>query len=122
MAERFKAAVLKTADSNGSGSSNLSPSARKKRVCCFLEKHRQTENLEPKTGTVLVRRDDREAEGARLLSECGEKSPPRVRIPLSPPYLLAAEATRPGKAPSLQVLLPPQTFPAEAPLALQISE
>ena len=26
------------------------------------------------------------AEGARLLSECGAKVPPRVRIPLSPPY------------------------------------
>ena len=25
------------------------------------------------------------AEGARLLSECGGKLPPRVRIPLSPP-------------------------------------
>ena len=25
------------------------------------------------------------AEGARLLSECGAKVPPRVRIPLSPP-------------------------------------
>jgi hypothetical protein len=31
MAERFKAAVLKTADPNGSGSSNLSPSAIKRR-------------------------------------------------------------------------------------------
>ena len=27
------------------------------------------------------------AEGARLLSECGDKTPPRVRIPLSPPIL-----------------------------------
>gem|GEM_PF-1816023 len=26
------------------------------------------------------------AEGARLLSECGGKLPPRVRIPLSPPH------------------------------------
>ena len=26
------------------------------------------------------------AEGARLLSECGGKLPPRVRIPLSPPF------------------------------------
>ena len=25
------------------------------------------------------------ADGARLLSECGDKTPPRVRIPLSPP-------------------------------------
>ncbi len=28
------------------------------------------------------------AEGARLLSECGVKTPPRVRIPLSPPISL----------------------------------
>ena len=27
------------------------------------------------------------AEGARLLSECGGYTPPRVRIPLSPPFL-----------------------------------
>ena len=27
------------------------------------------------------------ADGARLLSECGGYTPPRVRIPLSPPYL-----------------------------------
>lgn len=26
------------------------------------------------------------ADGARLLSECGGYTPPRVRIPLSPPY------------------------------------
>ena len=26
------------------------------------------------------------AEGARLLSECGGKLPPRVRIPVSPPF------------------------------------
>lgn len=31
-------------------------------------------------------RDDREADGARLLSECGGYTPPRVQIPLSPPY------------------------------------
>ena len=36
------------------------------------------------------RRDDRVAKGARLLSECGGKLPPRVRIPLSPPASLAA--------------------------------
>jgi hypothetical protein len=28
------------------------------------------------------------AEGARLLSECGAKVPPRVRIPLSPPQTM----------------------------------
>ena len=32
-------------------------------------------------------RDARVAEGARLLSECVGNSAPRVRIPLSPPYL-----------------------------------
>ena len=35
MAERFKAAVLKTADPNGSGSSNLSPSASKREFSVF---------------------------------------------------------------------------------------
>jgi hypothetical protein len=28
------------------------------------------------------------AEGARLLSECGGKLPPRVRIPVSPPQTM----------------------------------
>ena len=27
------------------------------------------------------------ADGARLLSECGDNTPPRVRIPLSPPWI-----------------------------------
>ncbi len=41
-------------------------------------------------------RDDREADGARLLSECGGNSPPRVRIPLSPPdFNLALSQTIP---------------------------
>ena len=30
------------------------------------------------------------ADGARLLSECGGKTPPRVRIPLSPPRIIKA--------------------------------
>ncbi len=30
-------------------------------------------------------RGDREADGVRLLSECGGYTPPRVRIPPSPP-------------------------------------
>ena len=42
----------------------------------------------PGVGYLVVRlrhwRDDRVAEGARLLSECGGYTPPRVRIPLSP--------------------------------------
>ncbi len=33
------------------------------------------------------------AEGARLLSECGVKAPPRVRIPLSPPILSVCPST-----------------------------
>lgn len=32
-----------------------------------------------------VWRGDREADGARLLSECGGQTPPRVRIPPPPP-------------------------------------
>ena len=32
------------------------------------------------------------AEGARLLSECGGKLPPRVRIPLSPPQSIPVRA------------------------------
>ncbi|MDQ1329904.1 MAG: hypothetical protein QG578_167 [Thermodesulfobacteriota bacterium] len=52
---------MKTVELNGSVGSNPTPSA------------------------ITIRRDCREAEGARLLSECGAKVPPRVRIPLSPP-------------------------------------
>ena len=36
--------------------------------------------------SIDIRKADREADGARLLSECGGYTPPRVRIPLSPPY------------------------------------
>ncbi len=52
---------MKTVELNGSVGSNPTPSA------------------------INTRRDCREAEGARLLSECGAKVPPRVRIPVSPP-------------------------------------
>ena len=34
------------------------------------------------------------AEGARLLSECGGKLPPRVRIPLSPPHFITYTAAQ----------------------------
>ena len=59
MAEWFKAAVLKTVVRKYRGFESY-----------FL---RQTW------------RGDREADGARLLSECGGYTPPRVRIPPSPP-------------------------------------
>ncbi len=36
------------------------------------------------------------AEGARLLSECGGKLPPRVRIPLSPPFQILSPAPTAG--------------------------
>ena len=36
------------------------------------------------------------AEGARLLSECGGKLPPRVRIPLSPPFQILSPAETAG--------------------------
>ena len=64
MSEWFKEAVLKTVELNGSVGSNPTPSA------------------------INIRRDCREAEGARLLSECGAKVPPRVRIPVSPPAII----------------------------------
>ena len=41
----------------------------------------------PTPSAINIRRDCREAEGARLLSECGAKVPPRVRIPVSPPVI-----------------------------------
>ena len=64
MAEWFKAAVLKTVERKLRGFESYS---------------------------LRQRRDIRgemaeSAEGARLLSECGVKAPPRVRIPLSPPF------------------------------------
>ena len=34
------------------------------------------------------------AEGARLLSECGGYTPPRVRIPLSPPLFIPTTSGR----------------------------
>ena len=65
MAEWFKAAVLKTVECQSSVGSNPTPSANFKQFGEMAEL----------------------AEGARLLSECGVKAPPRVRIPLSPPIL-----------------------------------
>ena len=54
---------MKTAVPRGTVGSNPTPSAKK----------------------VSIRRGDREAEGARLLSECMLKGVPWVRIPPSPP-------------------------------------
>ena len=64
MAEWFKAAVLKTVERKLRGFESYSL--------------RQTQIDDP--GEMAE-----PAEGARLLSECGGKLPPRVRIPLSPP-------------------------------------
>ena len=61
MAEWFKAAVLKTVVRKYRGFESYS-----------LRQERSGEMTEL-------------ADGARLLSECGDKTPPRVRIPLSPP-------------------------------------
>jgi hypothetical protein len=64
MAEWFKAAVLKT----------------------VVRKYRGFESYFLRQKTAQGHgRSDREADGARLLSECGGKTPPRVRIPPSPP-------------------------------------
>ena len=68
VAEWFKAAVLKTVERKFRGFESYL-------LRHFIKKERQ-------------RRDDREAEGARLLSVCGGNTPPRVRIPLSPPSFL----------------------------------
>ena len=67
MAEWFKAAVLKTVVRKYRGFESYS----------LRHTHRKTP----------TRRDDRVADGARLLSECGGYTPPRVQIPLSPPHI-----------------------------------
>ena len=63
MAEWFKAAVLKTVVRKYRGFESYS-----------LRQNRYGEMTEL-------------ADGARLLSECGDNTPPRVRIPLSPPRI-----------------------------------
>ena len=63
MAEWFKAAVLKTVVRKYRGFESYS-----------LRQNRYGEMTEL-------------ADGARLLSECGDNTPPRVRIPLSPPQM-----------------------------------
>jgi hypothetical protein len=78
MAEWFKAAVLKTAVSRGTVGSNPTPSATEDLK--FHEVFGLFQATKPRRGEMAEL-----AEGARLLSECGRKLPPRVRIPLSPP-------------------------------------
>ncbi len=72
MAEWLKAAVLKTANRKVRGFESYS-----------LRQHSQPN---------LIGEMTESAEGARLLSECGGKPPPRVRIPLSPPLLFGPTA------------------------------
>ena len=64
MAEWFKAAVLKTVERKLRG----------------FESYSLRHDNPANPGEMAE-----SAEGARLLSECGGKLPPRVRIPLSPP-------------------------------------
>ena len=68
MAEWFKAAVLKTVERKLRGFESYS--------------------LRQKSSSTGEMAES--AEGARLLSECGGKLPPRVRIPLSPPVYVPA--------------------------------
>ena len=64
MAEWFKAAVLKTVE----------------------RKFRGFESYSLRHITISLGEVTELADGARLLSECGGYTPPRVRIPPSPPY------------------------------------
>ncbi len=66
MAEWFKAAVLKTVE----------------------RKFRGFESYSLRHVFYLAGEMTELAEGARLLSECGGYTPPRVRIPLSPPLFV----------------------------------
>ena len=68
MAEWLKAAVLKTVERKFRGFESY-----------FLRQ---------KLYSNLAGEMTESAEGARLLSECGGYTPPRVRIPLSPPLVL----------------------------------
>ena len=66
MAEWLKAAVLKTVERKFRGFES------------YFLRH--------KNFNTLAGEMTESAEGARLLSECGGYTPPRVRIPLSPPF------------------------------------
>ena len=84
MSEWFKEAVLKTVVPKGTVGSNPTPSAKPfSRGSWFVQLTRLTGSTDK---THYLKGEMAElAEGARLLSECGGKLPPRVRIPLSPP-------------------------------------
>ncbi len=91
MAERPKAAVLKTADPKGSGGSNPSPSAIPFPLPGGFP--REGSGLEcPPLGTPRAERwpSGRRRQIANLLR--GYNAPPRVRIPASPPSFLRALA------------------------------
>ncbi len=98
MAEWFKAAVLKT----------------------VVRKYRGFESysLRQKNSGEMTEL----ADGARLLSECGDKTPPRVRIPLSPPN---NKSSGPGKDLSFCCLQQKIRFllslPARNPRAVNVS-
>ena len=97
MAEWLKAAVLKTVSLKGDVGSNPTPSARlfKPGPSLWLAgdkgaaRHTVTFQISKNCGEMAEL-----AEGARLLSECGGKLPPRVRIPLSPPLPEGAPLVR----------------------------
>jgi hypothetical protein len=108
MAEWSKAAVLKTVEVNASVGSNPTPSANKIASQFFVNiswYSERTNGIEWGIGfrpRLLITRLEKDptdglsknilgemaelAEGARLLSECGGNTPPRVRIPVSPPF------------------------------------
>ncbi len=79
MAEWFKAAVLKTVERKLRG----------------FESYSLRHDNPANPGEMAE-----SAEGARLLSECGGKLPPRVRIPLSPPA-----NTSPGSPPTWRAIV-----------------
>ena len=107
MAEWSKAAVLKTVEVNASVGSNPTPSANEIAAQFYIKipwYSERTNDIVWGMGCqspLLIARLGNDptdgllkniygemaelAEGARLLSECGGKLPPRVRIPVSPP-------------------------------------
>ncbi len=85
MAERPKAAVLKTADPKGSGGSNPSPSARPTERGDGLPRKGGRLECSPRENAGAERwPSGRRRQIANLLR--GYPAPPRVRIPASPPF------------------------------------
>ncbi len=85
MAERPKAAVLKTADPKGSGGSNPSPSASSfPSSPALLPRAQGLESLHSRKPRVERWPSGRRRQIANLLR--GYNAPPRVRIPASPPH------------------------------------